>query len=87
MKINKDKLITILLAIILLLIVTLTYFFLIKPKINNHLYELQAEAYNQGVLDVVSYILNQIDEEGFAQIEFENQTRYLVEYLGEQNSS
>lgn len=74
------KLFVITLLVALVLIVIITYMFLLKPSFNGYVIKKQVEARDITLLT----ILNQIQQQGYAQITFGNQTLVLVPYNPEQ---
>jgi len=74
---NKTNvLITVLIAVIVILAGVMVYAFLVKPKISGYNVQKQSE----GVQIAVNYILAQLQQNGFVQIQMGNQTLILVPY-------
>ena len=67
-KLGKKKTIIILTVVILVLMGIIAYMFFIGPSIQN----IKVEAHKQGVLDVISYINNQIQINGLSKINLED---------------
>ena len=64
----KKKLVLILGIVILVLVVISSYVFIVKPYIQN----LQTDAYDQGVINVIGWIDNQIQINNQSQINLPN---------------
>ena len=75
---NKTRvLITVLVLVIVILLGIILYAFVIKPKISGYTVQKQSE----GVQIAVNYILTQLQQNGFVQIQVgEEQTLILVPY-------
>ena len=71
------------LVVLLVLIVVVVYFFLAKPTINGYIVEKQIEA-----RDITLFaILDQVQQQGYAQITFGNQSLILVPYNPQQKTT
>ncbi len=83
----KDKRATIIISVLLVIIVLLVgfilYSFLIKPQINGYVVEKQIEAQDMVFLG----ILSQVQQNGYVQIAYGNQSLILVPYVPPQNGS
>ena len=76
---NKTAvLITVLVLVIVILAGVMLYAFVVKPKISGYTIQKQSE----GVQIAVNYILTQLQQYGFVQIQVGNETVVLVPYQG-----
>ncbi|MDP3992402.1 MAG: hypothetical protein Q8P79_02770 [Nanoarchaeota archaeon] len=73
---NKNVLIVVLVAVIVVLAAIMAYAFLIRPAFTGYTVEKQ----NEGVQIAVNYIVGQLQQQGFVQIPIGNQTLILVPY-------
>ncbi|OYT36476.1 hypothetical protein B6U91_01165 [Candidatus Pacearchaeota archaeon ex4484_71] len=77
MRSNKDKksvAIWILSILVILLVLTMVFFFVVKPKINKYVFNKQIEAQSYVFADMI----NQLQNKGFYQVQIGNQTLVLV---------
>lgn len=73
---NKNVLIVVLVAVVVILAGIVVYAFVVKPSISG--YNVQKQ--NEGVQIAVNYIVAQLQQQGFVQIPIGNQTLILVPY-------
>ncbi len=73
---NFKKHFLVTLVILLVLVVVLTYFLFIKPKLQGYVVNKQIEGKDLTLIT----ILNQVQQQGYAQIAYGNQTLILVPY-------
>jgi len=73
--------ITLLVALVLILVVA--YILLIKPSFNGYVVKKQIEAKDITLLN----ILNQVQQQGYAQITYGNQTLVLIPYNPQQQTN
>ena len=74
--VNKNIMIAILALVIIVLAGMMVYSFVVKPKISGYNVAKQTE----GVQIAISYIIGQLQQNGFVQIPVGNQTLILVPY-------
>ncbi len=80
---NKTSiLIAVLVVVIVILAGIMVYAFVVKPKVAGYAIQKQ----NEGVQAAVSYIITQLQQNGFVQIPIGNQTLILVPYQPPQAS-
>ena len=77
---RTNVLIVVLVLIIVVLAGIMVYAFVIKPKISGYTAQKQTE----GVQIAINYIIAQLQQNGFVQIPFGNQTLILVPYPAQQ---
>jgi|SaaInlStandDraft_3_1057020.scaffolds.fasta_scaffold175825_1 hypothetical protein len=77
---NKSTrtLIWILLAIILVLLLFVGYFFLLKPAITGYTVNQQTLGYNYAYQEVLTSLIGQLQENGYVQLPYGNQTIILA---------
>jgi len=77
---RKELVIKILALAVLILTGIIVYGFSVKPAFDRYVFEKNVEAYKQGVSDTANYLINEINQKGYAEISIENQTTILVPY-------
>jgi len=79
MKINNKQLIIALISIVVILMLILSYFFILKPIKANK----DKAIYSQGATDAIIYIVNNIRSDGYIQLNIDNQEIILTEITNE----
>lgn len=73
---RKNTITWVLAVLVIILGIMVLYAFVLQPQINGYV----VNAQNQGVNHTIAYIVNQIQQQGYAQLPVGNQTLILVPY-------
>jgi type II secretory pathway component PulM len=71
---NRGLVIKILIAVVVVLVLVMLYFFVVQPSVDRYVFNKQIEAQSYVFADMV----NQLQNQGFYQVQLGNQTLVLI---------